>query len=68
LMGGYQPGSSRQLCYSEMLGILLGTAWYPNPQDHSTVGYAVCKLTLRGTGSFVCYFSWKVHFNSLPWT
>jgi hypothetical protein len=26
LMGGYQPGSSRQLCYSEMLGILLGTA------------------------------------------
>jgi hypothetical protein len=23
LMGGYQPGSCRQLCYSEMLGIQL---------------------------------------------
>jgi hypothetical protein len=23
------------------------TTWYPNPQDHSTVGYASCKLPLR---------------------
>jgi hypothetical protein len=45
--------------------------WYPNPQDQNTVGYAVCKLTLGGTGSFACWLVmhlWKVHFNSWPWT
>jgi hypothetical protein len=48
------------------------TTWYPNPQDHNTVEYAVCKLSLGGTDPFICWwlmhFLWKVHFNSLPWT
>jgi hypothetical protein len=43
LMGGYQPGSFRQLRYSEMLGIFLEDCMIPQPTRSQ---YAVCKLML----------------------